>query len=1149
MKIHQTLVRDPRTHALANSGQARIIALADDRAVAELRAELETFVCDGQYGDAIERIFASYLKNLDRPKQDAAWVSGFFGSGKSHLLKMLGHLWVDTQFPDGASARSLVPNLPDNVIAHLRELDMQVTRSRRPAVAAPGTLPAGSAEFVKMTVLSVILEAQMLPQQYAQARFCFWLMEQGFYDRVRGAIETAGKEWLKELNNLYVSGVIAKAILDCDPNFAADEKEARQTLRAQFPNKTEDITTAEFLEMARKALEIDGELPLTILILDEVQQYIGNSTDRAVAITEITEAIYTHFDSKIMLVASGQSALSATPHLQKLKDRFRINAQLSDADVEAVIRKVLLQKNASSVGAIKSILDENSGEVDKHLDGTRISTRSEDAQTIVADYPLLPSRRRFWGECFRAVDAAGTQSQLRSQLRILHDSLMVISDHNVGAVIPADSLFDAISADLVQTGVLLSEIDLRIRELSNGTETGVLRKRVCGLVFLINKLPREGGTDVGVRATARAIADLMVDDITVDSGPFRKQVETELERLADDGTLMKVGEEYRLQTTEGAEWDRAYREKAGALRQRDADIAVKRDQLFGAAVQQAVGEVRLLHGECKEKRTLYLHTDPNEPSVGGEQLVAWLRDGWSIAQKEVEGDARRRGSDDHAIHIFLPRKSADDLTVRIVEGEAARQVIDLKGIPSTNEGREARESVQSRYSEALRLLDSLISDITYSAKVYQGGGTEVFGDSLAKKLDTAAKASLARLFPEFSDGDHKSWGVALRRARDGNDEPLRIVDWSKATEDHPVVKKVYTEVGTGAKGSDIRKTLQSSPYGWPRDAIDTGLIALHRQGAIRAEINGQPIAPGVLDQNKISTTNFSPEKVRLGATDKLTVRALFQQVGLSVKSGEEEQKAAEFLDALLRLAEKAGGDAPLPPLPSTSIIDDLAKLYGSEQLYGILKATDTIKASLIEWQTLSDRAAKRALAWQQLQQMTLHSASLSVHLELQREIDAIKLNRCLLESDDQINPLVTKVANALRAALTEQASAFHEAYQKGLETLEADTSWMQLDEANQKAILSQVGLASPIQPSVKTNDDLLRELNHFPVDARVSAVAAVSERVTRALEEAARRIKPGARRVILRAATLEDEAAVKAWIEEQKTKLMNAVVNGPVIVG
>jgi hypothetical protein len=59
----------------------------------------------------------------------------------------------------------------------------------------------------------------------------------------------------------------------------------------------------------------------------------------------------------------------------------------------------------------------------------------------------------------------------------------------------------------------------------------------------------------------------------------------------------------------------------------------------------------------------------------------------------------------------------------------------------------------------------------------------------------------------------------------------------------------------------------------------------------------------------------------------------------------------------------------------------------------------------------------------------------------------------------------------------------------------------------------------------------------------------VSERVVRALEEAARRLKPEARRVGLRTATLEDAAAVETWITEHKTKLLEAVAKGPVIVG
>ncbi len=133
--------------------------------------------------------------------------------------------------------------------------------------------------------------------------------------------------------------------------------------------------------------------------------------------------------------------------------------------------------------------------------------------------------------------------------------------------------------------------------------------------------------------------------------------------------------------------------------------------------------------------------------------------------------------------------------------------------------------------------------------------------------------------------------------------------------------------------------------------------------------------------------------------------------------------------------------------------------------------------------------------------------------------------------------------------MTEQATLFQSAYDEGLKTLDADTSWQQLDDTAQQAILSQVSLAPPIPPVTKTDKDVLGELDRSSLDARVSSVAAISERVARALEEAARRLKPEARRVGLRAATLEDEAAVKAWLNEHEAKLLEAVAKGPVIVG
>ena len=89
MKNRQVYAKDPATRKLVYEGVANVNDEGTDQALAVLRYELETFVCDGQYEKGIEHILATYLRNIGQSQQPAVWVSGFYGSGKSHLVKML----------------------------------------------------------------------------------------------------------------------------------------------------------------------------------------------------------------------------------------------------------------------------------------------------------------------------------------------------------------------------------------------------------------------------------------------------------------------------------------------------------------------------------------------------------------------------------------------------------------------------------------------------------------------------------------------------------------------------------------------------------------------------------------------------------------------------------------------------------------------------------------------------------------------------------------------------------------------------------------------------------------------------------------------------------------------------------------------------
>ena len=221
---------------------------------------------------------------------------------------MLCHLWVDTVFPDGATARSLVPDLPQDVRSALHELDIAGRKSGG-LLAAAGTLPSGTSDLVRQSVLAILFRAVDLPDQYPLAQFHLWLEEQGFLATVKGAVEAAGKPWQKELSDLYVSPIIREVLLKCDPNFASSKAHVGETLRKQFPPRTADLTSTEFLSAflvslsARAKAASSPALCLSSTRCSSISAH--RSTDRSPS-PRSAEVISKQLDSQVMLVGAGQ---------------------------------------------------------------------------------------------------------------------------------------------------------------------------------------------------------------------------------------------------------------------------------------------------------------------------------------------------------------------------------------------------------------------------------------------------------------------------------------------------------------------------------------------------------------------------------------------------------------------------------------------------------------------------------------------------------------------------------------------------------------------------------------------------------------------------------------------------------------------------
>jgi hypothetical protein len=1146
MKNREIFQRDPAITKLLNDGVAAVTESSTAKEIETLRYELEHFVCEGQYKGGFIRILESYLGNADSTVQPAAWVSGFFGSGKSHLLKMLRHLWVDTQFEsDGATARGLT-QLPDEVTDLLRELDTLGKRCGG-LHAASGTLPSGGGESVRLAVLSIILGSQGLPSSLPQAQFCLWLQKNDIYEKVKAFVESAGKDFQGELHDLYVSPILGQALLDADSAFAPDLKQARAVLRAQFP-VVKDVSTEEFIRIIRKVLSTNGEIPCTVIVLDEIQLFIGDSAKRSTDVMEIAEAICKQLNSRVLIIGAGQTALAGSvPLMQRLRPRFTIPVELSDSDVETVTRRVVLAKKADKRKAIENTINAHAGEIDRQLSGTRIGTRTEDRAIIVDDYPLLPVRRRFWEHTLRAIDIPGTSSQVRTQLRIVYDAVKEMAEKPLGSVMPADFIFDQLQPDLLRTGVLLREIDETVRNLDDGTSEGKLAKRICGLVFLIRKLPREEVADIGVRATPETLADLLISDLANDGTTLRKEIPLILDKLVDEGKLIKIDEEYSLQTRESSEWDREFRNRQTKLSNDLTAISSKRSSLLNAACSNALNGIRLLQGKCKAARKLSIHFGIEPPEVKGNEIPVWIRDGWGENESTVLADARAAGTDSPVIYVYVPKAGADDLKKAITEYEAAKATIEFKGTPTTPEGQEARDSMATRMGSTETTRNRIIQDVINAAKVIQGGGQERFDLTLKDKVSSAAEISLDRLFPNFQDADDDRWHTVINRAKGGSEAAL-AVDWNDAPEKHPVCSAVLSEIGSGKKGKDVRDTFESTPYGWPRDAIDAALITLFTTGHIRVTHKGVQLKQGQLDQAKISVSDFRVETVTIDARARIKLRKLFQGAGIPCKPNEESIAAGQFLVHLSDLADRAGGAPPMPEHPSTDHLDNLRALAGNEQLAEILNQHDTLSKQDKDWSDLAELAAKRKPAWETLQTLLKHSKTLPESENLNQQANAVRNERRLLDKTDPMPAIHKEAVTALRSAVKKAYDDFKAVYDREMAALDQNDNWNMISLEQQEDILDTEEIAEIPPVSIGDDENLIRTLEETPLTGWKTKINALPKQFSNAALAAAKLLEPETQTVKLTSGTLKTEDDVRNWIVDVEENLLDKIQDGPIVI-
>jgi hypothetical protein len=1144
------------TFSLENQGVAKVDEAMDAQQQQTLRFELDTFVCKGHYEEGLKRILETYVETLARGSESpAAWVSGFFGSGKSHLVKMLRALWTNTPFADQRTPRDIA-RLPSSVADALKDLDTLARQKKTRLLAAAGTLSQGDSDSIRKAVLAIVFKACGLPSNYSEARALMWLRSEGIESTVRHTLSQQGKVLERTLTDLTVSTPLHEAILLAKPGLARDSFELGDRLEAQFTAHG-DINQDDFVRSFKDATQQDGAAPIFLLVLDELQQYISNSPDRAIRVQEVVESLSKNMNGRVLVVATGQAALAETPNLQKLIGRFSVPVLLSTSDVEEVLRETVLKKKPSAATALSDLFSPNGclGEVSSHLRQSSYEHRREDETVLSASYPILPTRQRLWERVLGSTDTTGTGVQLRSQLRLAFEAVKTTAKSDLGAIVGGDFIYDEIRQRLRQSNQISAEIADGIDALQRDGHH--LKARTLKAVFLLSRVISSSAADTGLKTDAQSIADLLVDNLKADNSSLRANVKVALEELVDTHRkLMRVTstaggiEQYRLQTKESAEWFSYCGNEEIGLRSDPNSYESKLREELSTSASDLVRKISIPQGLSKQVRRLSLHTDPVTSPKEQDGLFVWLRsDIDGTRAKEVEQDAARAGlgSSVTFVHVGLSKK--DELVKALISREAAKRTLDHFGQPKTTEGQEARNALTKQQSGAEDLVGQLLAEAIANAQVFQGGGQAVEdGATLEERLKKSATDGATRLFPKFALADVAGWPQAFADATKGLINALERVAHMQAAETHAGALEILAFIGNGSmKGSKLKERFTGADYGWSNEAVLALLAVLFVAGQLRVTTaNGQALAPGKFLERDANQYAFERENTPLSVAEKRAIARLTK-----CKPEEAEVEAPKYVTTLKDAFALVSGSAPRPAATLPVLLDTLDKLSGKDLVKRLAQDEAAVKQLSEEIDAQVVSANDREPRWTSFGTLVTYlgadaggeAEAAAIRAERQSILDG----RLLLAQPDPVPPLISRASDLLRKALNESYAAYSKQFAHGVQSLQVQADWARLKATDQTAILQQAGLnaVEPV-PAVGTLLELLQSLAHCTPQRWAERKQAVAGKLQQAASACAKKLEPSVQPYAAPVRMVRSEDELESWLDEVRQAVKAKLKTGPV---
>ena len=533
--------------------------------------ELDEYVVTKELQKHFADFFSAYKKGIagTTPKM-GVWISGFFGSGKSHFLKILSYLLAnksvgDKKAIDYFADDSLTegkPKIVDRIV--LADMKLAADTDTDVVLFNIDSKSDSNSKQNKDAIVNVFLKVFNEMQGFCGAMPFLAdlerkLTEEGQYNEFKQKFEEVyGEAWEDSRQDFdFIQDDVVEVLTGMD--FMSEAAARNWCEKAAEPYQ---ISIEDFAKRVKAYIDRKGNNHHVVFLVDEIGQYIGEDSKLMLNLQTVTEELGKECMGKAWVIVTSQQDIDSVTKVKgndfsKIQGRFDTRLSLSSANVDEVIKKRILEKKETPAQTLRLLYGQKATIIKNLItfnDGVEKKLYA-DENDFACVYPFVPYQFNLLASVLTSIRTHGASGKHlsegeRSMLAMFKESAMEYKECEVGTIIPFHAFYDALEnfLDHGHRGVIIRAYENDM--INPEHKEKVFAVDVLKVLFMIKYV------DKVVVANIDNITSLMVEGIDDDRISLKGKVEDALKVLMRQNLVQKNGDIYVFLTDEEQEINR-----------------------------------------------------------------------------------------------------------------------------------------------------------------------------------------------------------------------------------------------------------------------------------------------------------------------------------------------------------------------------------------------------------------------------------------------------------------------------------------------------------------------------------------------------------------------------------------------------------------